>query len=145
MDKYNKLRIEWDCRRGMLELDKIIMPFYKAHFDQLTDDNAGTKIVKNALKVPLLHILENAGLNSQALLATVENAKPGQGINVMEPEKGLQDLKKAGVIDPARVTREAVQNAISIAATAITMGALIVEIPEKENTNAANAGMGGMY
>lgn len=38
MDKYNKLRIEWDCRRGMLELDKIIMPFYKAHFDQLTDD-----------------------------------------------------------------------------------------------------------
>jgi chaperonin groL len=113
--------------------------------DQLTDDNAGTKIVKNALKAPLLHILENAGLNSQALLATVENAKPGQGINVMEPEKGLQDLKKAGVIDPARVTREAVQNAISIAATAITMGALIVEIPEKENTNAANAGMGGMY
>ena len=38
MDKYNKLRIEWDCRRGMLELDKIIMPFYKTHFDQLTDD-----------------------------------------------------------------------------------------------------------
>ena len=38
MDKYNKLRIEWDCRRGLLELDKIIMPFYKAHFDQLTDD-----------------------------------------------------------------------------------------------------------
>ena len=38
MDKYNKLRIEWDCRRGMLELDKIIMPFYKAHFDQLTND-----------------------------------------------------------------------------------------------------------
>lgn len=113
--------------------------------NQLTDDNAGTKIVKNALKTPLLHILENAGLNSQALLATVENAKPGQGINVMEPEKGLQDLKKAGVIDPARVTREAVQNAISIAATAITMGALIVEIPEKEDTSAANAGMGGMY
>ena len=113
--------------------------------DQLTDDNAGTKIVKNALKAPLLHILENAGLNSQALLATVENAKPGQGINVMEPEKGLQDLKKAGVIDPARVTREAVQNAISIAATAITMGALIVETPEKEDTSAANAGMGGMY
>ena len=113
--------------------------------NQLTDDNAGTKIVKNALKTPLLHILENAGLNSQALLATVENAKPGQGINVMEPEKGLQDLKKTGVIDPARVTREAVQNAISIAATAITMGALIVEIPEKEDTSAANAGMGGMY
>ena len=63
----------------------------------------------------------------------------------MEPEKGLQDLQKAGVIDPARVTREAVQNAISIAATAITMGALIVENPEKEDQNASAASMGGMY
>ena len=113
--------------------------------NQLTGDDAGTKIVKNALKAPLVHILENAGLNAQALLAAVENAKPGQGINVMEPEKGLQDLKKAGVIDPARVTREAVQNAISIAATAITMGALIVDLPEKEDTGAAGANMGGMY
>lgn len=114
--------------------------------NQLTGEDAGTKIVKNALKAPLLHILENAGLNAQALLAAVENAKPGQGINVIEPEKGLQDLKKAGVIDPARVTREAVQNAISIAATAITMGALIVELPEKaDNSAAAGTGMGGMY
>ena len=113
--------------------------------DQLEEKDAGAKIVKNALKAPLLHILENAGLNAQALLAAVENAKPGQGINVMEPEKGLQDLKKAGVIDPARVTREAVQNAISIAATAITMGALIVEIPEKEDQSTSGAGMGGMY
>ena len=113
--------------------------------DQLEEKDAGAKIVKNALKTPLLHILGNAGLNAQALLAAVENAKPGQGINVMEPEKGLQDLKKAGVIDPARVTREAVQNAISIAATAITMGALIVEIPEKEDQNASAASMGGMY
>ncbi len=114
--------------------------------NQLTGEDAGTKIVKNALKAPLLHILENAGLNAQALLAAVENAKPGQGINVMEPEKGLQDLKKAGVIDPARVTREAVQNAISIAATTITMGALIVELPEKaDNSAAAGVGMGGMY
>ena len=113
--------------------------------NQLTEEDAGTKIVKNALKTPLLHILENAGLNAQALLATIENAKPGQGINVMEPEKGLQDLKKAGVIDPARVTREAVQNAISIAATTITMGALIVDLPEKEDASATGANMGGMY
>ena len=109
--------------------------------NQLTEEDPGTKIVTT----PLLHILENAGLNAQALLATIENAKPGQGINVMEPEKGLQDLKKAGVIDPARVTREAVQNAISIAATTITMGALIVDLPEKEDTSAAGANMGGMY
>lgn len=104
----------------------------------------GTTIVKNALKAPFIHITENAGLNSQALLAEVEKAKPGQGINVMTPEKGLIDLKKAGVIDPAKVTKEAVANAISIAATAITMGALIVDIPEPEQPQAP-AGMGGMY
>ena len=112
--------------------------------DKIEDDNAGATIVKKALKMPFVNIMENAGLNAQALLAEVENAKPGQGIDVMNPGKGLIDLKKSGVIDPARVTREAVQNAISIAATAITMGALIVDIPEEKP--AAGAGdMGGMY
>ncbi len=112
--------------------------------DKLKDTDDGAKIVKNALKRPLLHILENAGLNAQALLAEVEKAKPGFGINVMTPDKGLIDLKKSGVIDPARVTKEAVKNAVSIAATAITMGALIVEIPEKEPETPAGS-MGGMY
>ncbi len=111
----------------------------------IKDDNAGQTILKNALKAPFVQIMENAGLNSQALLAQVEAAKDGQGINVMTPDKGLIDLKKAGVIDPARVTREAVQNAVSIAATTITMGALIVDLPEKDNNAAAGAGMGGMY
>ena len=87
--------------------------------------------------------MENAGLNAQALLAEVENAKAGMGINVMTPEKGLVDLKKAGVIDPAKVTKEAVKNATSIAATAITMGALICEIPEEKP--AVGGDMGGMY
>ncbi|MBR6097250.1 chaperonin GroEL [Candidatus Saccharibacteria bacterium] len=109
----------------------------------LKDDNAGSTILKNALKAPFIHITENAGLNSSALLDKVENAEEGQGINVMDPNKGLVDMKKAGIIDPARVTREAVQNAVSIAATAITMGALIVDLPEKDND--ANASMGGMY
>ena len=111
---------------------------------KLDASDPGERIVQNALKAPFIHIMENAGLNSQALLAQVEAAKPGQGINVMEPDKGLVDLKKSGVIDPARVTREAVQSATSIAATAITMGALIVDVPEKEDAN-QNAGMGGMY
>ena len=62
----------------------------------------------------------------------------------MKPEKGLVDMKKSGIIDPARVTREAVQNSVSIASTAITMGALIVDVPEKD-TGAEAAGMGGMY
>ena len=111
--------------------------------ETLESQNDGEKIVKNALKAPFVHIVENAGLNAQALLAEVEKAKPGQGINVMSPEKGLVDLKKSGVIDPAKVTKEAVKNAVSIAATAITMGALIVNIPEKE-TPAPDMG-GGMY
>lgn len=99
--------------------------------NQLKDDSLGAKIVKNALKSPFIHITKNAGLNSEALLAEVEKAKPGYGINVMTPEKGIIDLKKAGVIDPARVTKEAIKNAVSISATAITMGALIVDVPEK--------------
>ncbi len=97
----------------------------------------GARIVKEALKAPFIHIMENAGLNAQALLAEVENSsKPGFGINVMAPEKGLVDLKKAGVIDPVKVTKEAVKNATSIAATAITMGALICDIPEEKPINA---------
>lgn len=106
---------------------------------------AGRQILKNALRQPFLQITANAGLNSEALLAQVEAAKPGQGINVMTPDKGLVDLKKAGVIDPARVTKEAVQNAVSIASTAATMGALVVEIPEKEVPAPAGGSMGGMY
>jgi chaperonin GroEL len=98
----------------------------------LKGNDEGTRIVKNALKTPFIHIMENAGLNAQALLAEVEKADKGYGVNVMAPEKGLVDLKKEGVIDPAKVTKEAVKNAISIAATAITMGALICNIPEKE-------------
>lgn len=113
--------------------------------NELKTDNSGAKIVQNALKSPLIHILNNAGLNSQALLAEIEKSKPGFGINVMTPEQGIVDLKKAGVIDPARVTREAVQNAVSIAATAITMGALIVDVPEKEEANPAAGMGGGMY
>ena len=112
--------------------------------EKLDASDSGAKIVKNALKRPLVHILENAGLNAQALLSEVEKAKPGFGINVMTPEKGIVDMKKNGVIDPARVTREAVQNAISIAATTITMGALICEVPEKEPEAPAGS-MGGMY
>ena len=111
---------------------------------KLTDKDAGAKIVREALRSPFIHIMENAGLNAQALLAEVEAAKLGMGVNVMKPSDGLVDLKKAGVIDPAKVTKEAVKNATSIAATAITMGALISEIPE-EKPAAAAPDMGGMY
>ena len=70
----------------------------------------------------------------------------GKTANIITDELYFQptDLKKDGVVDPARVTREAVQNAVSIAATTITMGALIVNLPEKDNPAAAGMG-GGMY
>ena len=108
--------------------------------------SAGRQILKNALRTPFLQITANAGLNSEALLAQVEAAKSGFGVNVMQPEDGLVDVVKAGVIDPARVTKQAVQNAVSIASTAATMGALVVDIPEKEapDMGAMGGGMGMM-
>jgi chaperonin GroEL len=105
---------------------------------------AGRQILKNALRQPFLQITANAGLNSEALLAQVEAGKVGFGVNVNDPEAGLVDVKKAGVVDPARVTKEAVQNAVSIAATAITMGALVVDVPEPEAPAAAGGMPGGM-
>jgi chaperonin GroEL len=105
---------------------------------------AGRNILKAALVQPFYQLMSNAGLNADALLAQVEGAKAGFGINVNEPQKGLVDLKLTGVIDPARVTKEAVQNAVSIAATAVTMGALVAEIPEKEAPEAGGMPGGGM-
>lgn len=108
-------------------------------------ENAGRQILKNALKEPFMQIMTNAGLNAQALLADVEKSTAGKGVNVMKPEGELIDLKAAGIIDPVLVTKQAVQNAVSIASTAATMGALVVDIPEKEAPAAGgNPGM-GMY
>ena len=106
--------------------------------------SAGRQILKNALRVPFTLITANAGLNSEALLAQVETAKPGIGVDVNNPDSGLIDVKKAGVIDPVRVTKEAVLSAVSIAATAVTMGALVVEIPEPPAAPASSGGMPGM-
>jgi chaperonin GroEL len=108
--------------------------------------SAGRQILKSALRVPFTLITANAGLNSEALLAQVEAAKPGMGVDVNNPSVGLVDVKKAGVIDPTRVTKEAVQNAVSIASTAATMGALVVDIPEPEAPAPAMGGgmPGGM-
>jgi chaperonin GroEL len=95
----------------------------------------GAQILKNALEQPFRILLSNSGINPDEWLPQVKKAKPGMGINVNDPTK-LVDLKSNGVIDPARVTKEALQNSVSIAGTAMTMGALIVDIPQKNDATA---------
>jgi chaperonin GroEL len=105
---------------------------------------AGKQLLQRALEQPFRILLTNAGLNADEWLPQVRKAKAGQGVNVNEPG-ALVDLKSAGVIDPARVTKEALQNATSIAGTAMTMGALVVDVPEKAAPAAPDmGGMGGM-
>ena len=94
-------------------------------------DDAGHQLLVRALDQPFRILMENAGLNPDEWLAQVKAGKIGFGINVNKPGE-LIDLKIAGIIDPARVTKEAIQNAVSIAGTAMTMGALVVDEPEKQ-------------
>ena len=104
----------------------------------------GAQILKNALEQPFRILLSNSGINPDEWIPLVKKAKDGMGINVNQPTK-LVDMKANGVIDPARVTKEALQNSVSIAGTAMTMGALIVDIPEKKETMPSmQGGMGGM-
>jgi chaperonin GroEL len=104
---------------------------------------AGKMLLKNALEQPFRILMTNAGLNADEWLPQVKAAKPGQGVNVNDPAK-LVDMKAAGVVDPARVTKEALQNSVSIAGTSMTMGALVVEVPEKNAAAPAMPDMGGM-
>jgi chaperonin GroEL len=105
---------------------------------------AGKQLLVKALEQPFRILLTNAGLNADEWLPQVKNGKPGFGINVNDPVK-LVDMKVSGVVDPARVTKEALQNSTSIAGTAMTMGALVVDVPEPKAADAgAAAAMGGM-
>lgn len=105
---------------------------------------AGRQLLKNALVQPFRQLMANAGQNPDEKLPEVlKSTKAGHGFDVNDAEK-LVDLKKAGIIDPARVTKEAIMNAVSIAATAMTMGALVVEIPKEESAPAGGGMPGGM-
>lgn len=110
--------------------------------DSLKGSDAGTGLLKEALYQPFRQLMKNAGLNADALLAQVQSAKAGSGIDVSSPKSGVVDMKSNGIIDPVMVTKQAIQNAVSIASTAMTMGALVVDIPEKEAPSAPP--MGGM-
>ncbi|MBX6772620.1 MAG: chaperonin GroEL, partial [Chloroflexi bacterium] len=99
------------------------------------DEATGAAIVRRAMEEPLRQIAENAGLDGSVVLEAVrrmqkENNNPNYGYNVVTNE--YVDMVKAGVIDPAKVTRSALENAASIAGMILTTEALVTEIPEKE-------------
>ncbi len=105
---------------------------------------AGKQLLKNALEQPFRILLSNAGLNADEWLPQVKAGKGLTGVDVNDGTK-MVELKPAGIIDPARVTKEAILNAVSIAGTAMTMGALVVEVPKEESgAGGGMPGMGGM-
>jgi chaperonin GroEL len=110
--------------------------------DAVDGGEAGGQLLKNALEQPFRILLGNSGLNADEWLPQVRKGKVGHGVNVNDPSK-LVDLKSAGIVDPARVAKEAIQNAVSIAGTSMTMGALVVDLPEPKSAPAA-PDMGGM-
>ncbi len=104
---------------------------------------AGAQLLASALLQPFKILLSNAGLNPDEWLPQVQKAKAGQGVDVNTAVK-LVDLKTTGIVDPKRVTREAIQNSVSIAGTAMTMGALVAEVPKKDEPAAGAMPGGGM-
>jgi chaperonin GroEL len=100
------------------------------------DEKTGARIVLRALEEPLRQLAENAGLEGSVVVNDVRKAKKGFGLNAATNE--IEDLVAAGVIDPAMVTRSALQNAASIAKNILTTEAIVAEIPDKEG-----AGVGG--
>jgi chaperonin GroEL len=107
------------------------------------DERTGAQIVYRSLEEPLRQIADNAGLEGSVVVNDVRNAKgKNQGLNAETGE--IVDLVAAGVIDPAMVTRSALQNAASIGKNILTTEAIVAEIPEKEPAGAMPGGMGGM-
>ena len=110
------------------------------------DEKTGAKIVLRALEEPLRQIAENAGLEGSVVVNDVRKGKAGHGLNAATGE--YVDLVAAGVIDPAMVTRSALQNAASIAKNILTTEAIVAEVPEKDGGGGGGmpdmGGMGGM-
>ncbi len=105
------------------------------------DERTGAKIVRRALEEPLRQIADNAGLEGSVVVNEVRNADKGKGLDAASNE--IVDLVQAGIIDPAMVTRSALQNAASIAKNILTTEAIVAEMPEKE-TGGAGGGMPDM-
>ena len=94
------------------------------------DETIGMAIVKKALEAPLRIIAENAGIEGSVVLQRVSNSKDAMGYNARTDK--YEDLKKAGVIDPTKVTRIALENASSIAGMVLTTECVVSDKPEKD-------------
>ncbi|MBO4731284.1 MAG: chaperonin GroEL [Spirochaetaceae bacterium] len=133
---------------GGLALIQAAKALEKADETSLTDDEkVGFKIVKRALEEPIRQIAENAGLDGAVIADKAKNEKKGVGFDASKME--WTDMFAAGIIDPAKVTRSALQNAVSVASLLLTTECAITDIPEKNPAPAMPAGgmgdMGGMY
>ncbi|MBP7254657.1 MAG: chaperonin GroEL [Negativicutes bacterium] len=108
------------------------------------DEKTGVLIVKRAIEEPVRQIANNAGLEGSVIVENVKKAGKGIGFNALTEE--YVDMIAAGIVDPAKVTRSALQNAASIASMVLTTETLVADKPEKDNgaAAAAMAGMGGM-
>ena len=107
------------------------------------DEKVGVAIIRKCLEAPLRQLVENAGLEAALIVENVKNGKGSYGYNVATGE--YTDLVKAGVLDPAKVTRSALQNAASIAGLLLITECMVTEIPEKkEAPMPGGGGMGGM-
>lgn len=106
------------------------------------DEAIGLAIVSRAIEAPLRQLANNAGLEGALIVQEVKKRKGNEGLNIATGE--YVDLVKAGVVDPTKVTRSALQNAASISALLLTTEALICEIPEKDKASAPAPDMGGM-
>jgi chaperonin GroEL len=130
----------------MINLSTVLNEKHEEKVKKLAGRNqsqaAGVNLLIGALQQPFRILLSNSGLNPDEWLPLVKKNKSGFGVDVNDPNK-LVELKAAGIIDPTRVVKEAIQNATSIAGTSMTMGALVVEVPEKTPA-APMPDMGGM-
>jgi len=129
---------------GAISLIQAAIALDKANVDKLSDDEkVGFKIVKRALEEPIRQIAENAGLDGAVIAEKAKSEKKGVGFDAAKME--WVDMMKAGIIDPAKVARSALQNAASIASLLLTTECAITDIPEKKEAPAMpGGGMGGM-
>ena len=107
------------------------------------DEKTGARLILKALEAPLFHIAANAGLEGSVIVNKVKESPVGTGFDAYKEE--YVDMVKAGILDPAKVTRSALQNATSVASTLLTTESVVANIKEPAPAAAGNPDMGGMY